>query len=101
MEEIKMKEHFKEGDDVAHKNNLIQMMTVKEIIYKNIDVPVKAKEDGSGFEKKSVSKLDGILCYWWDDKREYHEVKFHSREIVPWRIALQGTIAVHNYLNQL
>ena len=75
-------------------------MTVKEIIYRSIDVPDKEKEDGTGFTRRRVSKLDGILCYWWDKDGEFHEIKFHSRVIVPWRIAEQGGASVHTYLQK-
>lgn len=91
---------FKEGDTVAYFDNLYTCMTVKEIIYKKVDVPVKPKEDGSGFEKKTVSRLDGILCQWFDAEQKYHEIKFHSRSLVPWDVAKEGAIAVSKYLNK-
>ena len=92
---------FKEGDAVAYKDNLFLCMTVKEIIYKKVDIPVAPKQDESGFVRKSISKLDGILCQWFDKDQVYHEVKFHSRVLVPWNIAEQGMVAVMNYLQKI
>ena len=92
------KEYFKEGDEVAYKDNLYQRMTVSEIVYKPIEIPDEPKSDGSGFTKKKVNKLDGIVCVWFDKDGKFMKEKFHSHNIVPWRIAEQGVVAVHNYL---
>lgn len=98
MENIKVR--FKEGDQVAYKDNLYLPMTVKEIIYKKVEVPTEAKDDGSGFVKKMTSKLDGILCQWFDKDGKYMEVKFHSKVLVPWEIAEEGAMEVIKYLNR-
>lgn len=93
--------HFKEGDDVAFKDNLYQKMNVIEVVYRIIEVPDKPKADGSGFTKKKVNKLDGIICLWYDLKGNLHKEKFHSRVIVPWSIAEKGAEAVHKYLQPI
>ena len=96
-----VKVKFNEGYDVAYKNNLYQPMTVQEIVYRKTEVPYKEKEDGSGFETKPASKLVGLICTWFDKDGKFHKELFHSRVLVPWSIAEQGAMAVHNYLNAI
>ena len=92
-----MKILFKEGDDVAFKNNIGLKMTVKEIAYKTNLLPVKPKEDGSGFEREQRRCLDGIKSFWMKGS-EIIEHKFHSDTLVPWDIATKGIDAVLEYL---
>ena len=48
---------FKEGQEVAHKNNPRQVMFVQKILVANIEL-----HDG-----KKFPKMIGILCHWWED----------------------------------
>lgn len=95
-----MKVMFKEGDDVAFKNNLYLKMTVKEIILKTIEIPVREKEDGTGFEKEKRRVLDGILCFWMKGQ-ELMEYKFRSDSLIPWEIAIKGAEASIKYLEDI
>jgi len=55
----RQKEHyFSEPDEVCHKDNLFQKMTVKAII------KVSVNKDGS---KPAKTKIVGIRVYWWED----------------------------------
>ena len=90
MEEFR-KYRFKEGDAVAHVNNLGKQLHVARIIKK------KQKEsygkDGSGKEVV-VSKeiMLGVECHWWEGKDEdayLQKGRFHSAELVPWDIAVK------------
>jgi hypothetical protein len=60
-EETMVKHRFKEGDSVAHRENLELEMIVKEIQ----KVPYKTK-DIKGNEV-TKTRMQGILCYWWDE----------------------------------
>lgn len=48
---------FKEGQEVAHKDNPLQKMYVQKIMVANISL-----ESGAKF-----SKMIGILCHWWEN----------------------------------
>lgn len=91
---------FKEGDDVAFKNNIGLKMTVEEIVFKTISVPVSEKEDGSGFEKKEKRIIDGIVCFWMKGA-EVCNHKFRTDVLVPWEIAMKGIDAVATYLESI
>ncbi len=88
MEDVKIKKHlYKEGDEVAHKENCEQLMEVRRIIQ----------------TKKNERKyIVGIECGWWTTEGKYEKEVFHSRVLVPWNIAekslVEGRHVVINWL---
>lgn len=52
---------FKEGDEVAHKDNLAQKMFVSKILKKTISIKT------NGGEEQPRTKMIGIECHWWND----------------------------------
>jgi hypothetical protein len=81
---------YKEGDEVAHKENPSLKMNVKAVLFKDHKIP------GTDKSKKF---LIGIRCAWWKSKEEYVFQIFHSRELVPWNIAEKGKEAIIEWLN--
>ena len=99
------KVRFKEGDKVAHKDNLKREMTVSTIHTATIEVSTGVvKEDGKGFETKTKKIIRGIGCYWFgpeeDDNgiKQQHDYTYHSRDLVPWETAVKGIDEVIKYL---
>ena len=82
--------HFEPNDKVSHIENLDQTMIVKEIKRKAIFVRTdKLSEDGKEYLKKKVNRIEGILCYWWEEGK-YIEKIFHSEMLVIAEIAEKG-----------
>ena len=84
--------HFKDGEDVAHKEYLCHKMIVRRAIKKKVMNPVT---------KKDMEKFIGLECAWWegsDDKKIYKWQVFHSRELVPWSVAVKGQEEVTRWL---
>ena len=88
MEEQR-KYKFKDGDAVAHVDNLSQKMHVSRIVKK-----IKKEPTGKMAEGKpvyvSIDIMLGVECHWWEDlsgKRTFRKEKFHSHELLPWDIA--------------
>jgi hypothetical protein len=91
---------FREGDEVAYKNNIGVKMVVKEIVLRTISVPVREKTDGTGFEKEDKRVLDGIVCFWMTGST-MNEFKFRSDLLVPWDVAIQGIAKVAEYIDMV
>lgn len=83
-----MKHKFKEGDRVAHIEELELKLYVTEIIKESRKFPIGKDNDGNDkFEIKT--RMIGIKCHWWHDK-ELHRFRFHSSELVPFEVAQTG-----------
>ena len=99
------KTRFKEGDSVAHKDNLKNKMTVSTIYTETIEISTGIpKKDGKGFETKPKKIIKGIGCYWFGPEedtngvKQQHDYRYHSRDLVPWEIAVKGVEEVIKYL---
>ena len=94
-----IKHKFKEGEDVAHKENISQKLTVSRILKESISYP-SGETDTQGNEiKKLGTRMIWIECHWWvDGKLMIHQ--FHSRELVPFEIASQGKDAVIEWIEK-
>jgi hypothetical protein len=85
--------YFKEGDMVAHKENLEQRLEVRRIIRR------KSKLTTEEGERESFKVFTlGIECGWWSDTKTYKKEVFHTKSIIPWDVAQEGFIAVVKYL---
>jgi len=62
--------HFKEGDEVAHKEYPIQKMFVQKILVSNI-----TRKDNT-----KLVKMIGILCHWFESCPCIDDVKYQSSE---------------------
>lgn len=83
------KKILKEGDEVAHKENITLKLQVIRVIKKK-----KLMKDG-----KTKDFVLGILCGWWNDTK-YEKETFHTNHLVPWEIAEKGYVSVISYLEQ-
>lgn len=81
--------YFRDGDEVAHKDNIELRMEVRRILRTR-------KEDDNGVKK---SYTIGIECGWWDGEN-YCKEKFHTAKLVPWDIAAEGYISVIKWIEQ-
>ena len=93
--------HFEPNDKVAHIENLEQAIIVKEIKRRKIFVSTGEKDpqNTKAFIKKPVNRIEGILCYWWQNK-EYMEKTFHSEMLVPWEVAEKGKVESQKWIAQ-
>lgn len=81
------KHKFKQGEEVAHIDNLQQKMNIERLVK-------SAKTVDNGTEKLNVSYLQYIRCHWWAKGGDYVVGMFHSRELVPYDIAQEGFMEV-------
>ena len=83
------KNWIKGGIEVAHKDNLIQPMTVEGIVTRT---------------RGKMTLVIGVKCHWWqegrDGKKIYQFGSFHTRELVPWEIVMQGHDMVQKFLTR-
>ena len=86
------KRYFKEGQEVAHKENLSNKMEVRRIIRMT-----KKAKDKQDIDRKLTL---GIECGWWNGEAYCKEV-FHTNSLVPWEIAEEGFISVQKYIDSL
>ena len=80
---------FKDGDEVAHVDNLKLMMHVGRLIKKGKKEPTGKMLDGKPVYQ-TYQILIGIECHWWQEingVKEFRKHRFHSRELLPWDIA--------------
>jgi uncharacterized protein YodC (DUF2158 family) len=80
---------FKDGDEVAHVDNLGLKMHISRLIKK-----VKKEPTGKMCDGKPVYEtfqiLIGIECHWFqviNEVKEFRKHRFHSRELLPWDVA--------------
>lgn len=90
MVEKGVRHFFKEGDEVAHKENIMLRMEVRRIIRNKI----KAKKAEDKFRVYTM----GIECGWWNGEFYQKEV-FHTRSLIPWGVATQGYASVLRWLD--
>lgn len=83
--------YLKEGDMVAHKENLDQKLEVRRIIRQKSKINTDNGEAIKVFTR-------GIECGWWASQTDYKKEVFHTKSLVPWDIAQEGFIAVVKYL---
>ena len=80
---------IKGGMEVAHKDNLIQPMTVEGIVTRS---------------RGDMKLIVGVKCHWWQDgkdkKKIYQFGTFHTRELIPWEVALKGSGDVKKFLER-
>jgi hypothetical protein len=89
---------FKDGDEVAHIDNVEKKLRVTTI-NKHEEFFKTGNLDKNGSEEiKPRSRMDGITCHWWKDN-EVQTYTFHSRELVPWDIALKGKEEAEEWLS--
>ena len=86
------KRHFKEGDEVVHKENPTMKMEVRKI------VRTKKEFTNDSGEKDNYSQIIGIECGWWND-REYKKEVFHTKTLVPAEVAEGGYTDIIRYLD--
>jgi uncharacterized protein YodC (DUF2158 family) len=91
---------FREGDELAHKDNLAHKITVYEIFTETIMVADGYSEEKKCFIKKPKKVIRGIGCHWFENG-QLQTHRFHSRELVPWEVAQKGASAVHDYLTNI
>ena len=77
---------FKEGDEVAHVDNLELKMHVARLVKRNKKEPTgKMVDNKPVYENYTI--LIGIECHWFqeiDGKKQFRTYRFHSRELLPW-----------------
>ena len=89
---------FSEGEEVAHKENLSLKLTVARILFKSIYLSPSDKSNDHKIDHAPVKKMIGIECHWWNGN-DLRKAKFHSCELVPWSIVMQGDKNVKAFLN--
>lgn len=91
---------FKEGDTVHHVENLPQRMIVNRVIRQPKKIPTEDIDEETGkFVRVEKMFIIGIECYWWDEKKEYHIQKFHSRLLIPSHIVTMGDKSIKVFLD--
>lgn len=87
-EENKKKRWIKSGISVASITDLDTIMTVEKIVYKS-----------AKFGDKTVSKIIGVKCYFFDGKTKITR-EVHSKELIPLNVVLQGKIECYKFINR-
>lgn len=82
---------FREGDLVAHKENIGLRMEVRKVIRTKL-------KPRSSSEKPRVF-INGIECGWWVGE-EYQKEIFYTRSLVPWETCEKGHNAVVFWLQE-
>ena len=84
------KNWIKDGMDVAHVDNIFQKMTVEKMVIRR---------------QGEIFMVVGFKCHWWEivanKPSKYQFGVFHSRELVPWDVALEGSTAVNKFREQI
>ena len=97
------KHHFKEGEEVYHKDNQALKLIVRRIL-KETKTFTKGfdEEKGEAIKEKGI-RMIGIECHWWQKssitgENEIQIHKFHSSELVPAPIVKNGPEEVNKWL---
>lgn len=90
-----MEYYFKEGDSVAHMDNLSVKLTVQRVV-KEFKTIRSEKATTTLIERRCMIK--GIECGWWGPDKQYYTNVFHSTSLVPYSVAEEGYVAVEKYL---
>ena len=93
------KHRFKEGDEVSHRENISMKMTVDRILKESIPVYSGKLDDNGDMIMKSGIRMCGIRCRWWVDNKIVIQ-DFHSREIIPWLVAVEGKDKVVDWIKK-
>lgn len=78
---------FREGDAVAHGDNLETKMFVERILKKTKKEATGRMVDGKP-DYHTYQVMLGIVCHWFEDKKLIKS-KFHSMELIPWEEAVK------------
>lgn len=90
---------FKEGDIVYHIENLKQRMTVSRVLRQTKQIPTEEIDlETKKFKKVDKVFFNGLECYWWDDKKDYHKEKFHSKLLIPSHIVDMGSASIKVFM---
>lgn len=95
------KNWIKKGMEVASVHNIEQMMVVEDLLYIEREIDYGGEEG-----KRTVKRFDGIICHWYfyldtdeeEKNKQFKKSKFHSRELVPWEIAVQGEKEINLFM---
>jgi hypothetical protein len=89
--------YFKEGDDVAHKDNLGIKLEVIRVIkeFKKFNTT-----RGNSTLQETRCVIKGIECGWWGPDKIYYKNVFHSNSLVPWHIAETDYVTVMKYMEE-
>lgn len=80
---------------VNHHDNLEKLkMKVDKIVTRRVFV---TDEDGNRIPRNFV---DGVRCYWFDEKGEYQTASFMTNDLVPFEIAKRGVNEVNDWINR-
>lgn len=87
-----MRNWIKSGAEVAHRDNIIQKMFVEDIVKRSA-------------ANGQMTLVVGVKCHWWQEvsgkKSTYQFGVFHTRELVPWEIAMRGPQEVNKFLETI
>lgn len=98
------KYHFKEGESVYHKDNLLQKMTVSRILKESITFNKGFDKATNEPIKKVGIRMIGVECHWWSfdaksGQKNLEKYKFHSNELVPEDVKDKGEDHVKTWIS--
>jgi len=91
---------IREGMEVAHYDNLNQKMFVEKFIKEILKDDSPAKEDAITENGNRVF-IRNVKCHWWESsngQRLFKEGFFHTKELVPWEVAVEGYTSAIRFL---
>lgn len=97
------KHWLKEGEPVAHITNLTFQMTIKELIYRRAEIFCEEDEPNAFFDTvnkrwvRNKKLLVGVRCRWAAASGGFECSDFHSKELVPWDVAIKGVDEVERF----
>lgn len=78
---------------VVHVDKLNELkMKVEKIVTRRVFL---SDENGNKIPKNFI---DGVRCYWFDEKGRYQTASFRTNDLVPFEIALKGIDAVNEWI---
>ena len=84
------KKWIKPGIDVAYIDVPDLKMKVQDFVRRSKVV-----------EGKVVGEIIiGVKCFWFDDKKKYQWGTFHSKQLLPWEVAVGGPVEISKFLNR-
>jgi hypothetical protein len=101
------KYHFKEGEEVCHKDNLTEKLIVSRVLKESIEINKGFDSEKNEPIKKVVVRMIGIECHWWKKDRDSEEKvlmkhRFHSSELIPYFIIEKGPTEIEAWMrNQM
>jgi hypothetical protein len=84
---------IKPGISVVNITNLTFVYTVDKVIFQS-----KTVKTDEGLKK--ISRIRGVQCKYYDEHGELHSVIHHSKELVPYNIALKGVLQACMFVNR-